>query len=67
MCEVTPYMVSVATKKKIKGKSVYIIYIHTKTAKVKNGAALKNLGEKSCEIKGGSQDDVNSNNAHSHY
>ena len=41
---------------------------------VKNGAALKSLGEKSCEIKGGSQEmaamilmPINFNNAHSHY
>ena len=31
--------------------------IHTKTAKLsKNGAALKSLGEKSCEINGGGQE-----------
>ena len=41
---------------------------------VKNGVALKSLGEKSYEIKGGSQEMaammlmlINFNNAHSHY
>ena len=41
---------------------------------MKNGAALKSLGEKSCEIKGGGQEMaammlmlINFNNAHSHY
>ena len=40
----------------------------------KNGAALKSLGEKSCEIKGGSQEKaammlmlINFSNAHSYY
>ena len=40
----------------------------------KMGAALKSLGEKSCEIKGGGQEMaammlmlINFNNAHSHY
>ena len=56
---------------------MYIIYIypHKKTAKLwKNGVALKSLGEKSCEIKGGGQEMaammltlINFNNAHSHY
>jgi len=33
-------------------------YIHAKTAKQKKCAALKSLGEKSCEIKGGGQEMV---------
>ena len=30
-------------------------YLHKNSQAVKKGVALKNLGEKSCEIKGGSQ------------
>ena len=53
---------------------MFYIYPHKNSQAVKNGAALKSLGEKSCEIKGGSQEMaammlmlINFNNAHSHY
>ena len=51
-----------------------MLYPHKNNQAVKKGAALKNLGEKSCEIKGGSQQMatvmlmlIKFNFAHSHY
>ena len=54
--------------------SITIIMIHKNSQAVKNGVALKSLGEKSCKTKGGGQEMaammlmlINFNNAHSHY
>ena len=52
----------------------YKLYPHKNSQAVKKGAALKSLGEKSCEIKGGGQQMaammlilINFNNVQSHY